>query len=236
MARQIPFSILSVMVLLATTLAGIATILTLDAKPAVSKAPQTAASIHASKKIAIIGDSLTSQAGTGTMSIETLLQKEGYRSSNWYIYGVDGKRIASADKYETTTVENIAAAREKLGRIDVWLIALVTNDRQHTPEQIEADVQTVMKTIGDDRVVWLNATSRDQSYTSTARANSTLQEALSGYKNATYLDFDSYIHKTGHHNDWWKPKTFEDPIHMTEEGYAVRNRYYVDQLNLTLRD
>lgn len=232
MARHIPISMLSIVVFAAAIVAGGFMVAALQHEDASLKPSLSKQTLRTQQHIAIIGDSLTNQAGQGVMNIESQLNKAGYQASHWYIYGVDGKRIAKPDKYGVSTLENIAAARKKLGTVDVWLIALGTNDKYKPSEQVETDTRAVMEKIGTDTVVWVNATSSSQSYAGIGQANASIKKVLATYKNATYLDWDTYVHHTGEHSEWWKPRVNnEDPIHMTEAGYAVRNAYYVRQIN-----
>lgn len=192
----------------------------------------SAKDVRAERTIAIVGDSLTNQGGKGTMQIETDLERAGFLSRNWYIYSVGGKRIVAPDRYSVSTLENIDDARGKLGKVNVWLIALGTNDKNTTVSQQAHAIKSVMKYIGTDKVLWVGASSYRQQFSQTAIVNSTIQAVLARYENATYLDWNAYIHSMGDHPEWWQPLSSYDPIHMTEEGYKMRSTFYVEQVSL----
>ena len=219
--RRITVSPLAVLILVVAVIGGILFLISLFNQPPTTK------EILAKQKVAIIGDSLTEQNGNGVSNLEAMFEKAGFNAQNLYIYGVDGKKIAAPDKYETTTLQNIEQARKKLRHPNVWLIALGTNDRARDSENVTADIKAVMKEIGKDKVLWVNTSSRDQSYKDSARVNTVMKDTLKDYPNAKYLDWDSYIHMAGSKSDW-KPLTDNtDPIHMTDEGYIIRNAFYM---------
>lgn len=190
--------------------------------------PPTTKEILAQQKIAIIGDSLTEQSGNGAMNLETIFEKAGYQAKNIYLYGVDGKRIVEPDRYKTTTLENIDQARAKIHKVTTWLIALGTNDQKEEDARVKSEIEQVLHKVGSDKVLWVNTSSRDQNNEDLKRINAVMKETLVKHSNATYLDWDNYVHMAGTDSEWKAtPLTKNDPIHMTDAGYTLRNGFYL---------
>jgi len=221
-ARPVTVSPLALLILIFAIIGGIAYAISLFHQP------PTTQEVLAKQKVAIIGDSLTEQNGKGISNLEAIYGKAGFKAQNLYMYGVDGKQIAAPDKYGITTVENIGEARTKLKNVNVWLIALGTNDRNKPTNDVSADVDMIMKKIGSKgRVLWVNTSSRDSSYESMAHTNAAIKKVLANYSNATYLDWDSYIHMAGDKTSWLSATSVKDPIHMNADGYQIRNAFYL---------
>ena len=106
-------------------------------------------------KVAIIGDSLTYQAGAGEARITDLIREKGHGGGGIYFTGVGGKRLTVSDSAGASTLENIAAARAQLGHVDTWVIALGTNDRNSTSAVVRASVNEILTALGDDHFVWV---------------------------------------------------------------------------------
>lgn len=180
--------------------------------------------------VAVIGDSLTYQNGLGEANITQKLVDDGYSASNLYVYGVGGKKITAADSKGKTTVQNIADARTKLGNVDIWLIALGTNNVSDSQTTFVNNMNTVLNTIGStDKVVWVGVGFYRVTNANAAKVNPLIQSTVGGYGNAAYADWNSYIHNGRDETGLWIYPT--DSTHMTDAGYAIRNGYYLQQIN-----
>jgi hypothetical protein len=186
----------------------------------------------ATKKVAVIGDSLTYQTGSGVANITAKYVSAGYTAGNISVYGVGGKPITAADSTGKTTVQNIADARTKLGTVDAWVIALGTNNTSDTDATFTSNVNTVLNAIGStDKVVWIGLSYYSAANTNASHFNPLLSSAVGAKSNAKYADWNSFIHNGRDETGLWVYPT--DSTHMTDTGYVIRNQYYVDQTPAT---
>jgi len=184
-------------------------------------------------KVAVIGASLTYQDGAGVANISALLVQNGYTASDLYVYGVGGKKMTAADSTGKTTLQNIADARAQLGSVDVWVIALGTNDVNETDTEYINNMQAILSAIGPtDKVVWIGMAFYSVANTNAAHFNPIEASTLSSYSNTTWADWNSYIHNGRDETGLWVYPV--DYTHMTAAGYEIRNQYYLDQINAVL--
>lgn len=180
--------------------------------------------------VAVIGDSLTYQDGLGEKAIAQALVDDGYGASNVYVYGIGGKKITAKDSRGKTTVQNIAEARAKLATVDIWVIALGTNNVGDSTTTFSANVNAVLDAIGpDDRVVWVNLAFYRITNSNAAKFNPLLQAAVSARPHASYADWNSFIHDGRDETGLWVYPV--DATHMTQAGYAARNAFVLTQVD-----
>src|SRR5699024_5450901 len=98
----------------------------------------------------VIVHSPTAQDGQGKTRIVSELIDSGYLPESISFYAVGGKEIELPDVHGRTTVQDIADAREALGGVEKWIIALGTNNVYMTDAEIESAMDTVLAALGDD--------------------------------------------------------------------------------------
>jgi hypothetical protein len=107
----------------------------------------------------------------------------------------------------------------------MWVLALGTNDWPKSSAQLRTDANTVLSAIGPDHFVWIGIGFYAGNDPVAARVNSILSEAVAAAPNGSYTSWNSWIHSPlrGSGANWVYPA---DPIHMTKQGYAIRNEFY----------
>lgn len=178
--------------------------------------------------IAMIGDSLTYQDGNGVTNITNKLVAAGWQAGNISVYGCIGKRISTADSNGKTTVQNIADARAQLGEPALWVIALGTNGRADPDTTTTSNVTQVMDAIGaGKKVLWIGVGLMSSTDADSLRRNQAIIAALTNYPGAVYADWNGYVHNGRDESGLWN---VNDGIHMTPNGYALRNTFMVEQV------
>lgn len=193
--------------------------------------PRTLPSAITSPKIAIIGDSLTSMSGANGKFIYDELVVRFIPTRNVYLWGVGGKRIAVADLTGRTSMLNYADALAQLGGMDHIIIALGTNDRPQVDATVNADIDTLLTTIGTGpKITWINLTSKGSASADDIRVNGLISAKLAARGNATLADWNAHIRAIdggANPSPYWLTT---DTTHMTMLGYQERAKFYVDQL------
>lgn len=180
--------------------------------------------------VAIIGDSLTAM-GDGDF-LYNALDGAQMPTRPVYVWGVGGKRISATDAAGKTTMQNIQDARNMLGTVDTWIIALGTNDRPQNDSAVLDSIDTVLDAIGPSgRVVWIGLTSKGAASPDDVRLNGLIQSRLAERPDSTFADWDAHIRGLDGgdpNSELWSP---DDYTHMSAGGYAVRANFYVQQLD-----
>lgn len=187
----------------------------------------TSASAHRAPDdtVAVIGDSLTEQRGAGQDRIEHALRNRGHGGGGIYFWGLGGKRLLAPDSLGTTTLQNIRAARDQLGHVDTWVIALGTTERFSTRAEIRVGVRRIVNALGGDRFVWIGTGFYERSSALSSRVNRIIKNRIASAPSGHYANWNSYIHDPVRASDdlWIFPK---DRLHLTEKGYLLRARFY----------
>jgi peptidoglycan/LPS O-acetylase OafA/YrhL len=125
--------------------------------------------------------------------------------------------------------QEVAQAWKEEGFEGCWVLAMGTNEAANVaagstfgyPERIDS----MMETIGDEPVMWVNVksllTSGPYAESNMKEWNEALLGACDGYPNMRVYDWA---------NDVRDPWFVEDDIHFTSEGYAERGRLIADAL------
>jgi hypothetical protein len=190
----------------------------------------------------LIGDSLMFQAdltvattpGYGVADITSKIAAAGLSTAatNLYIKAVGGKTITTADSTGTTTMQNIASARAQMGRVDVWLIALGTNNTSDTNTALAANVQTILDLIGTEGIiVWVGIGFAGSANTNALRMNPIIKTAVQAHAGSIWVDWNAYVHNGRDELNpiIWIRDLGLDSTHMTwPTGYqTVRNPFFV---------
>jgi hypothetical protein len=190
--------------------------------------------------VAMIGDSLLDQAfvpgtppGLGEANVRAIMEAAGYARADTSFYACGGKAITANDTNGLGTVANIAAARAALGRVDQWLIALVTNNvgsgLQSDVAPMVAAMNTVLDAIGNEgRVTWVGLAFKGVANDNAALFNPYVQATIEG-RGGRYADWQNYIHNGRDETNLWLAS---DSTHMSQAGYAIKNAWLRDQLAL----
>lgn len=194
-------------------------------------AEPTAPAAITSPTLGIIGDSLTSMSGANGSYLHDALVAAGKTARNTYLWGVGGKRIAAADLTGKTSAQNIQDAKNTLGTVDTWIVALGTNDRPSDNTTVNAAIDTILSAIGaGPHIVWIGLTSKGSASADDIRVNSLIQAKLTARGNASLADWDTHIRAIdggANPSPYW---VTTDTTHMTALGYQERAAYYVAQL------
>jgi hypothetical protein len=190
-----------------------------------SNATATPAARSGNDTVAVIGDSLTYQGGTGRALISDQIGRSGHGGGGIYFWAVGGKRLTEPDSAGMTTMDNIRAARSQLGHVDLWVMALGTNNRVDDPAVVRRDVDTVLTALRGDRFVWIGLGFYEWRHRVAIRMNSILTEAVATKADGTVAAWDDWIHDPVRASEanWTYPR---DLIHMTSQGYVLRNEFY----------
>lgn len=175
------------------------------------------------KKIAIIGDSMMRQGGSGEALYRTELIQRGWGDSDIFFYAVDGKRIASVDSAGYTTMDNIDQARAAIGEPDVWVIALGMDGRDDDDGTTMSNLGVVLSAIGTARkVIWVNVGLADAGNADVLRRNEVIQSTMfvRGGPSKT-ADWFSWIHDGRDETDLWHTTG----IALTSDGFRERIRF-----------
>ena len=194
--------------------------------------------------LAIIGDSLTewSQGNASPPTREATTRAKmataGYASSDTYWYGKSGKGLVAADSAGKTTMQNIADARAALGTVNVWVIALGTNNTSDSTATYAANMRQILNAIyvtgnENDRVVWVNLAFYSKTDTRSTTYNPVIASTIAEYSKASVLDWHAQIHQTGIYDtaDWIYPT---DGVHMTTQGFAKRDASIAAKITVTV--
>lgn len=191
------------------------------------------------KTYGIIGDSLTAMSGANGEYIRTRLTTAGIPARNVYFWGVGGKRMTVPDTAGSsngngnakTTMQNIQDAKNILGTVDHWIIALGTNDRPQIDSAINGYIDQILTAVGaGSKITWIGLTSKGSASTDDIRLNGLIQAKLTARGNAVFADWNTFIRGI---DGGANPSTYwltTDTTHMTPVGYEIRAQYYVDHL------
>lgn len=177
-------------------------------------------------KVAIIGDSLTWQAGNGPTNIPAAFTSAGWPSDATWFYGWEGKQIADPDSGNHTTMQNIVQCRSEIGEPDVWVIALCTNNGGDSAQKVTSDMQLVFDSLGSSaRLVWVNlGTIYSVGNQSHIIVNDTIASMIASRPHSLLADWYSIVANTADQTNWWT-----DGTHMTTYGYSVRNQFVAEK-------
>lgn len=196
----------------------------------------------ATTKLALIGDSLTASAnGTGGSGREALtraaLQTTGLQNSNIYWYGRNSKAMNAADSNGKTVFNNMTDALAALGTVNIWVIALGTNNMTGSANELDdAGFAAAMRAILDtiytspsvtDRVIWVNTVYYNPSGWNPSHYNPIIASVIAEYPYAQVADWYTYIHSPHDDADWIYPT---DGTHMTAQGYAKRDQFVANRV------
>lgn len=181
--------------------------------------------------VAIIGDSNTDQQGNGWLAIREAHYPAGWLHENIKSYHVPGKTIDTPDTNGRITVDDINVLRTSAGaEPEVWEIALGANDiiAGDSEASLIASVNAILAKLNSlaikpRRIVWIGLSAADGSPGLAARQafNALAKPLVEAQPNGVWGDWHTYV-KSFPQTGLWAP----DGIHMTTEGYAIRNRFY----------
>ena len=200
--------------------------------------------LPATTKLALIGDSLTERAngtsGHRESATRTTLQTLGLQNSNIYWYGRANKDMTTADTNSKTVPNNISDARTLLGSVQVWVVALGTNNTSGGVVPLNTtDFGNAMRAILDaiytsgavtDRVLWVNTAFYDPASARSTNYNLVINTVIAEYPHAQVLNWHSSIHPRDD-ADWIYPA---DGVHMTTQGYTKRDQFIAAQVGTLL--
>lgn len=174
-------------------------------------------------KIAVIGDSLTHMSGLGQGFFEKTMDSFGFDRSDLYWWGVPGKQINATDTGGKYTQQNVIDAKATLGSVNVFVIALGTNNRTTSDALLISSTTNVMNEIGSSsKVIWVGIGLANQNDADSIRANNAIKNVVNGFANGTFVDWNTFIHGFSGTDDRWST----DGVHMTPSGYLERSDYY----------
>lgn len=193
----------------------------------------------ADARIAIIGDSLTYRSGdtASPPSREATTRARfvagGFNTDNIYWHGVGGKGLVAADTSGKTTLQNITDAVTLLGHVDVWVMALGTNNTGDSDATFVSNMQTVLNAIsaaGGGLVVWVNLAFWSQVNANSVRLNPLISSTVADAAGVV-LDWNTYIHTPVVASDWIYPT---DSTHLTAQGSEKRDLFIIQAVLETL--
>lgn len=177
----------------------------------------------AGQRVAIIGDSLMNQGGSGQVDVSAAFVAAGWPGGGIWFRGIDGKQIAAAEAGSgLTTMQNIVQCRSDLGvEPDLWYIQLLGNDFGSTDQQIRDDIQLVLDTLGASaNVAWVTMVQSASVSGNLLRGNAILHDMIANRPNSYVVDWWEYAVENNNPDSW-----YTDGTHMTPGGYAAKNNY-----------
>lgn len=188
---------------------------------------------------ALVGDSLAAMSGANGEYLRQELLAAGISPRQVYFWGVGGKRLSVPDTAGSsngnanakTSMQNIQDAKNVLGTIDHWIVALGTNDRPYDDASVNGYIDTLLAAIGPtSKITWIGLTSKGSASADDIRLNGLIRAKLAARGNAQFADWDAYIRAIDGgdvNSPLWIPA---DTTHMSSTGYPVRAKYMVSQL------
>lgn len=192
-------------------------------------------------RVAIIGDSLTYRSGitASPPSRETITRARfvtaGFDDAHLYWHGVGGKGLVASDTSGKTTMQNITDAVTALGGVDVWVIALGTNNTGDSDATFNTNMGTVLSAIaaaGGGTILWVNLGYWSPVNTNAVHFNPLIASAVTG-ADGTVLDFNTRMGDPRTAGDWIYPT---DSTHLTPQGSEVRDWFIIDGVLAALRE
>lgn len=189
--------------------------------------------------VAIIGDSLTERrenhAAPPIREADTRarLVAAGFSNADIYWYGRGGKGLVAPDSNGRTTMQNIVEAQTQLGSVDVWVMALGTNNGPDSTPTFRANVETVLDAIelaGGGKVLWVNLAFWSSNNTNSTTHNPTIRSAVEA-RGGTVLDWHTFIHNPKDAADWIYPT---DGTHHTTQGSVKRDNFIISGIQAAL--
>lgn len=200
-------------------------VLTISGQGVVEVAPP----VPADARVAIIGDSLTYRSGitASPPSRESITRGRfvaaGFDDAHLFWHGVGGKGIVASDTSGKTTMQNITDAVTALGSVDVWVIALGTNNTGDSDATFNTNIGTVLSAItsvGGGIILWVNLGYWSPVNTNAVRFNPIIAAAVD-----TVLDFNAHMGNPRTAGDWIYPT---DSTHLTPQGSESRDWFIID--------
>lgn len=179
------------------------------------------------QRIAIIGDSLMNQGGSGQANVSAVFAAAGWPGGGIWFRGVDGKQIAAPEGGSgLTTMQNIAQCRSDLDtEPDLWYIQLLGNDFGSTDQQIRDDIQLVLDALGASaNVAWVTMIQGSSVSSDLLRGNAILYDMIGNRPNSYVVDWWEYAVENNNPESW-----YTDGTHMTLSGYEAKNSYMATQ-------
>ena len=183
--------------------------------------------------VALVGDSNVQR---GQAKYAAALRAVGYPDSAQYVYGCGGKRILDRDACGRTLADNVAEARARLGTVDIWVIALGTNDVNGngiTTSTLAARVTQAFDTIDPDpaappaRVLWVGLGFKAKADARVTKYASTLASSVAA-EGGALLDWQGFVHDPAIEDPALWITT--DGVHHTPYGYAVKATWLAGQV------
>jgi len=148
--------------------------------------------------------------------------------------------MTTADTNSKTVPNNISDARTLLGSVQVWVVALGTNNTSGGVVPLNTtDFGNAMRAILDaiytsgavtDRVLWVNTAFYDPASARSTNYNLVINTVIAEYPHAQVLNWHSSIHPRDD-ADWIYPA---DGVHMTTQGYTKRDQFIAAQVGTLL--
>ncbi len=197
----------------------------------------------ATTKLALIGDSLTASAngtsGSRESATRTVLQSTGLQNGNIFWYGRNNKGMTAADGNGKTVFANLTDAKTALGSVNIWVIALGTNNTvDGSPALSTTDFGNAMRAILDaiytspgvtERVLWVNTAFYNPSSPRSTNYNPVITSVIAEYPHAQVVDWYNRVHTPRDDADWASPGGGDD-VHLTTAGYAKRDQFIANRV------
>lgn len=174
-------------------------------------------------RVAIIGDSLTAEM---LPILYAAMTEAGVTTRNLYTWGVGGKQLTADDVTGRDTLSNMRDARTMLGDVDLWLIALGTNNTPDTDAVVNTALDAVLGATNGKPVHWVNVTYKTTPSATATRINKLITAKVTA-PNRAVADWDAWVHNGRNESGLW---VSADDTHMTPAGYALRAAFYADLL------
>jgi lysophospholipase L1-like esterase len=152
-----------------------------------------------------------------------------------FFYAVGGKPIMLPDSNGFTAVDNMAQARAYLGgEPELWLFNLGSNGHHSGDDKNVGWLNTVLdQVVAGSQVVWSGISQRDgfddgtSSVATRQHWNDIARPVVTARPFGRWADWNGYVkaYPGGDYNLW-----LSDSVHMTAQGYAVKNDFLVSQL------
>jgi hypothetical protein len=185
--------------------------------------------------IALIGDSTLDQDGNGETNLRAALVARGFTAPKTFFYALGGKPIMIPDAAGFTAVDNMNQARAYLGgEPETWFFNLGSNGHHDGDATNVGWINTVLDQVATgSRVYWSGISQRDgfdngtSSVTTRQHWNDIAKPVVEARSFGNWSDWNAYIksYPGGDYNYW-----LSDSVHMTAQGYAVKNVFIVSEV------
>ena len=180
------------------------------------------------RPVAIIGDSHIYQGGLGVDRFTTGLMNAGWNENEIFINGVSGRQIQWTDSTGSTSMAQIAAAKQALPQEPVWVFSLGSNGSSEADSVTDGQIDTVLAACGAGaRVLWINTVQRDWPEPNRVRRNARIAAAVDRHPEVdmAVLDWASYCQTLPTDNLW-----NSDGLHHTGYGYELKNAWIIGKI------